>query len=326
MTHPLAWYYLDMSNTRVVVIGGGHGQSVILSGLKKIKNIQLSTIVTMADDGGSTGRLRKYMQVPAVGDLRNVMIALSEDETILRDLMDYRFEGEEEIDVGGHNLGNLILTAMVKQTGSLIDSISALSRVLRVKGEVIPSTTQFVTLCARMDDGTIVRGESNIPKFFNDIEEVYYQEKVKANKNALKAIREADLIILGIGSLYTSIAANLAIPSISKAIRNSKARKVYLCNAMTQHGETDGYCLEDHVRAIEKHLEGKIDLVVFPNDILPEDLLEKYSRQDSYPVSINEKNHDYQIMKTSMLSFDSGLIRHDSDKIANVIKSIIRKL
>ena len=312
-----------MKKMNVVVIGGGHGQSVILRGLKQLKDVHLSTIVTVADDGGSTGRLRKYMHIPAVGDIRNVMIALSEEETLLTTLMDYRFNSENNEDIGGHNLGNLMLTALVQKSGDIMTAIHQLGKVLRVKGDVIPSTTQIVTLCARMDDDTIVSGESNIPKYFNNIEEIFYQEKVTATKSAIKAIKKADIIIFGIGSLYTSIIPNLIIPQLRDAINASSARKIYLCNAMTQHGETDGYSLEDHVKAIEKHLQGHLDTVVRAKDAMPHDALMRYESEYAYPVFMKQKTHRYRIVNASLLSFENGLIRHDPDKIRRVIERLI---
>ena len=161
---------------KVVVIGGGHGQSLICRALKQIDNITISAIVTVADDGGSTGRLRKQFHIPAMGDIRNVLISLSEKESVMRDLMDYRFAtlGSEDIDVQGHNLGNLILTALTEETGSFLEAIQVASDVLKVKGKIIPATTEIITLYARMEDGVIVKGEANIPSFDHHIEEVFY--------------------------------------------------------------------------------------------------------------------------------------------------------
>ena len=183
----------------VVVIGGGSGQSVILKGLKQVADINITTIVTVADDGGSTGRLRRQFHIPAMGDIRNVMCALAKEETLFTHLMEYRFEGED--DVGGHNLGNLILTALTEKEGSFMDAISEISKILNVKGTILPATTQVITLFARMSDGTVVRGESNIPNFDNRIREIFYDEKVEANPEAMDAIIQADVIFIGIGLL-----------------------------------------------------------------------------------------------------------------------------
>lgn len=313
---------------KVVVIGGGTGQSIILRGLKLLPDIELSTIVTVADDGGSTGRLRRAYQIPAMGDIRNVMLALAESETLLNELMSYRFEPEEdetENELGGHNLGNIILTALTTKSGSFMEAISLISRVLKVKGDIIPSTSQVVTLYAHMDDGTIVKGESNIPKAKNKIKDVFYNEPVNATKQAIKALEQADLIVFGIGSLYTSICANLIIGDIRKALQRSQARKVYLCNVMTQKGETDDFSMEDHVKTIEQHADIKIDEVIVCSDEIPDSLLKKYASQYAYPVSIKEKSHPYKVLHRKLLHYDDELIRHDSIKIQHVISAILKE-
>ncbi len=314
---------------KVVVIGGGTGQSIILRGLKLLPNIELSTIVTVADDGGSTGRLRRAYQIPAMGDIRNVMLAMAESETLLNELMSYRFEPEEdeaENELGGHNLGNIILTALTTKSGSFMEAISLISSVLKVKGDIIPSTSQVVTLYAHMDDGTIVKGESNIPKAKNKIKDVFYNEPVNATKQAIKALEQADLVVFGIGSLYTSICANLIIGDIRKALQRSPARKVYLCNVMTQKGETDDFSMEDHVKTIERHADIKIDEVIVCSDEIPDSLLKKYATQYAYPVSISEKSHPYKVLHRKLLHYDDELIRHDSIKIQHVINAILKEL
>ena len=198
----------------VVAIGGGHGLSTILSGIRDIEDINISAIVTVADDGGSTGRLRRRYTIPAMGDVRNVLLSLSDSEPLLHDLMNYRFEGEDNMDIAGHSLGNLILTALTEMTGSFDEAIRITSEMLSVRGNIIPSTLQNVTLFAMMDDETIVKGEANIPSLIHNIDRVFYDFDVKANEEAVKAIKEADLIIYGIGSLYTS-----QIPSLKVSIR-----------------------------------------------------------------------------------------------------------
>ncbi|OCN04789.1 hypothetical protein A4S06_10505 [Erysipelotrichaceae bacterium MTC7] len=306
----------------VVVIGGGTGQSVILRGMKDIEDIKLTTIVTVADDGGSTGRLRDAYQIPAMGDIRNVMTALAESETLLSSLMDFRFDGEG--DISGHNLGNLLLTALTQISGNFLEAIQTFSRVLRVKGEIVPSTTQMVTLMAIMEDGTKVAGESNIPKFHNRIDKVYFEDKVFATKRAISAITNADYIIFGIGSLYTSILPNIIIPEIVSALKASKAKKIYCCNVMSQPGETDHFTMEDHVEALEKHTyKGIIDTVVMHNNILHEKTLNLYQEEDSYPIWEASRTHPYEVVKYDLLKFDDGLIRHDSMKIKRAFEEIL---
>lgn len=307
----------------VVVIGGGHGLAVILRGLKQLENIKLSAVVTVADDGGSTGRLRKQYHIPAMGDIRNVMCAMAESETLLSMLMNYRFEGEES-DVGGHNLGNLILTALSQSCGSFMEAIQTFSKVLNVKGEIIPSSTEVITLYAVMADGTIVRGESNIPNFDNRISRVFYQDEVMASRQALQAIHEADIIVYGIGSLYTSIMPNLIINGLRDELNTSDAKKIYFCNAMTQPGETDCYTLEDHVQAICDHTHSKaVDICVFHNNAISDKIIDKYQAMGSSLVETSECEHEYCILKRDILTFEDDLIRHDSNKIRDVMEELI---
>jgi uncharacterized cofD-like protein len=310
---------------RVVVLGGGTGQATMLRGLKNIENISLTTIVTVADDGGSTGRLRRSYHIPAMGDLRNVMIALAESESVLSGLMNYRFEDmDETCELNGHNLGNLILTALTQTSGSFMEAIAQISKVLNVKGDILPCTCQIITLFAEMEDGTIVRGESNIPKLRNRIRRVFYEEEVHATRQALEAIEEADYILYGIGSIYTSILPNLIINEISAAIRKSKAIKIYFCNAMTQPGETAGYSMEEHVEAIKTHGENPVDIVVFAHDDIPQEVIDRYEDTDAQRVVMRDEEHDFLIVSTELLRFDGGLVRHDSAKIQSVMEYLLQ--
>ena len=309
----------------ITVIGGGTGLSVILRGLKQIEDVHISAIVTVADDGGSTGRLRRQFHIPAMGDIRNVMVALAEEETLFSHLMNYRFDGEDH-DIGGHNLGNLILTALSEESGNFMDAIATISKVLNVKGDIIPATTQVITLFAKMIDGTIVRGESNIPNFDNRIQKVYYEEEVTATPQAIEALANADLIVIGIGSLYTSVIPNLIIEGITDAIRQSKANCVYFCNAMTQPGETDNYSLEDHVEAIEAHSYKGIIQTVFAYEYdISEEVLSRYNLEGSTPVIIRENEHDYDVIEEELLNFNGKLIRHDPDKIRDLLSKYLKK-
>ena len=306
----------------IVVIGGGHGMATILRGIKYIDNINLSAIVTVADDGGSTGRIRKYYDIPAMGDIREVMISLATKESLLQQLMDYRFEGSQQVDLLGHNLGNLILTAMTQMCGNFSESIIELSKVLSVKGTVIPSSDQIFTLYAKTVDGKEIKGEANIP--FNDdrIEYVYYKEDIKATPLAINAIDNADIIIYGIGSLYTSVLPNIIIDDIKDAINRSKAKKIYFSNVMTQKGETDNYSIEDHVDAIIDH-GVSVDCVIVHDDDIPNDLINKYALENSRVISLKDSTHPYMLYKYSLLTFINGYIRHDSNKIRDCIIDIL---
>lgn len=316
-----------LKEKRIVVIGGGHGQAQICRGIKNIPNTHISAIVTVADDGGSTGRLRRQFNIPAMGDIRNVMIALAPQETLFSSLMDYRFDDPsgKEKDVAGHNLGNLILTALTDQSGSFFEAVKMLDDVLNVKGEIIPATTQVITLFARMHDGVIVKGEENIPHLDNKITRVFYEEEVHATPDAIRAITEADLIIYGIGSVYTSILPNVIIPEISNALQDTRARRVYFCNAMTQPGETDGYSVEDHVRALIQH-GAMVDEVLVASDALPLENVERYKAQGSTPVFLSQDEHEYTVLRKDLLTFEKGQIKHDAQKIHTAVTELLEDL
>lgn len=305
----------------VVAIGGGHGLSAILKGIKQIDDINISAIVTVADDGGSTGRLRQRYTIPAMGDIRTVMLALAETEPIMHDLMNYRFAGEDDMDISGHSLGNLILTALTNMSGSFDQAIKTASEMMKVNGKIIPSTLQSVTLSAKMEDGTIVKGEKNIPSDNQYIESVFYESEVKANPEAIKAIENADLIIYGIGSLYTSILPSTIISGISEALKNSKAKKVYFANCMTQANETYNYDLKDHIDALIKH-STPVDIAIVHNNVIPEEIVKRYLLRDCIEVK-NNGNCNVEIKSYDLLNFDKGLVRHDSNKIRKAIEEIL---
>lgn len=305
----------------IVVIGGGHGQSVILKGLKQVKDIKISAIVTVADDGGSTGRIRERYNIPGMGDIRNCLVALSDENSTTAKLMNYRFLGRNEEDIVGHNLGNLILTAASDITGSFEGSIEEMSKALDAKGNVIPSSLEVITLYAKMDDNAIVKGETNIPSKNHFIEEVFYKDEVKANPKAVEAIINADVIIIGIGSLYTSILPNIIIPGIKQALDVTKAKKIYFANCMTQPKETYSYDLKDHVRAIYKH-GGSVDLIIKHKDVIPENILNRYKATGAQEVIYNN-DLDIPVKEFELLDFSRGLVRHSCEKIAKTIEELL---
>lgn len=278
----------------VVAIGGGHGLSMLLRGLKN-RTSNITAIVTVADDGGSSGRLREEMGIIAPGDLRNCLVALADKETILEEIFQYRFGGEGEL--AGHSLGNLFLAALIKQFGSVQNALEAASKVLNIRGQVMPATSQKVRLRARMSDGEIVEGESEISAYpekkGRDIRIVHMSTVPKAPMavgDALKAIRDADLITLGPGSLYTSVLPNLLVPEILETIRQSGAPVIYVCNVMTQPGETTGYTVGDHLKALVDHIGGGVvDFVLANTGIPAPEILKKYEKVHAYPVSIDRK-------------------------------------
>ncbi|WP_156855732.1 YvcK family protein [Oceanobacillus sp. AG] len=310
---------------RVVVIGGGTGMPVLLRGLKNLP-IDLIAIVTVADDGGSTGRLRDEMAIPAPGDIRNVIAALSDAEPMLVELFQHRFEVGNGL--SGHSLGNLLLAAMTSVTGDFYDGIKEISRVLNVKGTIYPISTENLSLHAKMKDGTIVSGESNIPLSNKGIDHVFISpEPVKPFSHAVQAIVEADLVVIGPGSLYTSIMPNLIVPSVQEALEQTKAKIVYVCNLMTQAGETTGYTASDHVEAINRHIgKGIVDAIVVHNEPIKDTIKEKYAEENAEPVIYDTDKllaFGLEIIEGDIINKDHPALRHDTDKIAKLLYSLL---
>jgi uncharacterized cofD-like protein len=310
---------------KVVVIGGGTGLSVLLRGLKHFP-VEITAIVTVADDGGSSGKLRDEFNIPAPGDLRNVMVALSEVEPLVEELLQYRFK--EDSSLGGHPLGNLLLTAMIGVTGDLVSAMKGLRKVFDINGNILPSTCESVTLLAEMEDGEIISGESMIPKAGKRIKRVFFEEYPEPVDEAVKAVEEADLIVLGIGSLYTSIMPNLLIPKMRDALVKSKGKKVYICNAMQQPGETKGYRLSDHIEAINRHVKEEfLDVVVADSSKIPEYVMEKYYLEGADRVKVdweNLKNLKTDILEERLLEVtEEGTVRHHPYRLAGAIYSLI---
>ncbi|MBR1420865.1 MAG: YvcK family protein [Selenomonadaceae bacterium] len=311
----------------ITVIGGGHGLSVLLRGLK-MSTSNLSAVVTVADDGGSSGRLREELGIIPPGDLRNCLVALADTEPLMEKLFQYRFEGES--DLAGHSFGNLFIAAMHEVTGDMETALRESSRVLAVKGRVIPASKEYVRLDAVMEDGSIVKGESQIPEARKRIKRVkLFPRFVSPVPAAIDAIRSADAIILGPGSLYTSIMPNLLVDGIADAIRKSKALKIYICNVMTQPGETDGYSVSDHARAIIDHAgEGVIDYVLVNSTPISDAMKDHYAHEGAFPVEIDEeKIHALGLgFVQSDIINETDVIRHDPSKLANAVMKMIDDL
>lgn len=310
---------------KIVVIGGGTGLSVMLKGLKK-KDLSLTAIVTVADDGGSSGKLREELDMLPPGDIRNVLISLANTEPLLEKLLQHRFQKGESL--SGHNVGNLLIAAMQEITGDFYQAIKQLSKVLAVKGEVLPATLQKVVLSAEYEDGTIVKGESNIPSNNNKIKRVFIEpDGVKPLNEAVTAIEEADAVIIGPGSLYTSIIPNLLVKDLRNAVVNSKATKIFICNLMTQPGETDNYTTYDHIKAVEDHVGTRfLEYIITSDNNIPEAILEKYKVKGSEPVVVNKEelfDKGYNVIDDSFITY-STYLRHDADKLAELIYKIIK--
>jgi uncharacterized cofD-like protein len=309
---------------RIVCIGGGTGLSVILRGLKKYP-LSITAIVTVADDGGSSGRLRDELQMPPPGDIRNVLVALADTEPLLESVFQYRFESGG--DLAGHTLGNLMLAAMKEITGDFTQAVKEISRVLAVRGRVLPATSQAVTLLAEMSDGTIVRGESQIPKAQKRIKRVFLNPpEPKPLAEALSAIEQADAIVIGPGSLYTSILPNLLVKGMAAAIRRSEAHKIYVCNVMTQPGETDRFTAADHVRAIYDHVgERLLDIVIANNEVPPREIQRQYAAKNQRMVLPDIERIQQlgcRVIADNLLLYPS-VIRHDAERISQHIYQLV---
>ena len=273
---------------RVVAIGGGTGLSTMLRGIKQYTS-NITAIVTVGDDGGSSGRLRLEHSIIPPGDIRNCIAALADEEELITELFQYRFKTGSGLE--GHSFGNLFLTAMCQITGDMFSAIKESSKVLNIAGRVLPSTLDNIKLVAHMADGSVVEGESNIPEAHGKIDRLScIPDNPKTLPEVLEAIQHAELIILGPGSLYTSVLPNLLIDEIASALSKSKAPKLYVANIMTQPGETDGYSVGDHVKALLDHCPyPNIVNGVIVNNWLPEALLERYSAYNCYPVPLDKE-------------------------------------
>ncbi len=308
---------------KIVVIGGGTGLSTLLQGLKSYTS-KITAIVTVADDGGSSGRLREEFGVLPPGDIRNCLVALAEAGPLMQRLFQYRFSGESVL--RGHNFGNLFITAMTQITGDFERAIQASSRVLAIRGRVIPSTCMKVRLVAEHEDGTLTVGESKISEYPVLIRRVYLEPAdVAPTQEALRAIREAEVIVLGPGSLYTSIIPNLLVEGIIEAIVESKALKIHVCNVMTQFRETAGFKASDHVRALVAHTNpGVLQVCIVNTRAVPDALLERYRQEHAEPVVPDVetvRKLGYQVVADEVISVQD-YVRHDSDKLARLIISL----
>ncbi|MDY0405125.1 YvcK family protein [Virgibacillus sp. 179-BFC.A HS] len=310
---------------RVVVIGGGTGMPVLLRGLKNLP-IDLTALVTVADDGGSTGRLRSEMDIPAPGDIRNVIAAMSDVEPMLIELFQHRFSNGNGL--SGHSMGNLLLAAMTSITGDFYTGIKEISRVLNVKGSVYPISNENLHLHAEMYDGSIVSGESQIPLANNAIKRIFLSpEVIHPFPGALKAIEHADLVVISPGSLYTSIMPNLIIPGVGEAIQQTKAQVVYVCNVMTQAGETTGYTASRHVKAIYDHIgTGAVDTIIVQNEPISKEILKVYAEENAEPVANDVdklRQMGLNVIEGDMVDHQRATLRHDTNKIAKLLYSII---
>ncbi|MDI6759081.1 MAG: YvcK family protein [Candidatus Omnitrophota bacterium] len=313
---------------KIVTIGGGTGLSILLSGLK-VYTSNISAVVTVADDGGSSGRLRQEFDILPPGDIRNCLVALADAPVLMRDLFQFRFDTIS--DLSGHSFGNLFITVMTRLTGDFEKAIKETSKVLALRGQVIPSTLSNVNLVAEHKDGSTTIGEGQIPKAHKPINRVFLEPKeTLATADALKAIADAQVIVLGPGSLYTSIIPNLLIKEITEAIVSSEAIKVYVCNVMTQPGETDAYSASDHIKAIIAHSHPHIlNCCIINTGEISQEILKRYARQDSYFVVNDAKkieNIGYRVIEDDFAIVEGDVIRHDPVRLAKIILGLVEEV
>ncbi|SHH20843.1 gluconeogenesis factor YvcK family protein [Desulforamulus hydrothermalis] len=306
---------------KVVAIGGGTGLSCLLKGIKEYTS-NITAIVTVTDDGGSSGRLREDMGILPPGDIRNCLVALADKESLMEEVLQYRFDSGQ---LAGHNLGNLLLAGLHNVSGGFDGAVRALSKVLAIRGQVLPVTLENVVLGAELADRALVYGECNISASRTPIKRVFLQPaRCRPLPEALAAIQEADLIILGPGSLYTSVIPNLLVQGMAEAISNSPAPKLYICNIMTQPGETQGYTAADHVQAIFDHVGPLVDLVLVNCEPIPGRLLKKYRDKGAAPVKVDSAalaKLGVQI-RYKYLVQHSNLVRHQPEKLARAVMEI----
>jgi len=311
---------------KIVTVGGGHGLSHLLMGLKEY-TANITAIVTVADSGGSSGRLREEFNIVAPGDIQNCLVALADAPALMGELFQFRFSKDSQLQ--GHNFGNLFLTAMVQLTGDFEKAVKESSKVLAIRGRVIPSTVSNVHLVAEYEDGSITKGEADIPTTKSKIKRVFLNpENPPATAEALEVIEEADVIILGPGSLYTSIIPNLVINDITKALAKSSAYKIYVCNVMTQQGETDHFRASDHIQALIEHSHKDIISACLLNDAeVPIDAQGRYKSEESFPVQPDIENiraMGYDAVATDLLEV-TNYVRHDSTKLTKALIKLIEQ-
>ena len=317
---------------KVVVIGGGTGNFTVLSGLKKY-NIDLSAIVSMADDGGSTGILRDELGVLPPGDVRQCLVALSDSSRLMRSLMNYRFENGS---LQGHSFGNLLLSALEKVTGSFEKAVEEVGKILSIKGKVIPVTTHEVRLQMILNNGKVLQGEKEVhlsTEIHKGYKSIYLEPFPQANPHAVSEILNADLVVFGPGGLYTSLIPNLLVEGVGKALRETKAKKVFIVNLMNKKGQTPRFTVKDHLNELKRYIGKDVfDHIIVNNSEPPKELIEDYSEEGE--MVKNDLRSDSRVVEASLLSNDlkevqkgdtlkRNLIRHDSQKLATELMKIV---
>lgn len=310
---------------KVIIFGGGSGLSQLLKGLKQFP-MEVTAVVSVSDDGASTGMLRKDFNIPAVGDITKVMLAMSDAPKDNIDLFNYRFQTSSSIE--RHSIKNLLLTALLDIKGNFKEALPVLNDLFDVKGKVLPLTEESVDLVGLTSKGEEIYGEENITKCHKKIVDIKYSKKIKVNKEVLKAVNEADLILISSGSLLTSIFPHIIVPEVVNAIKKSSAKTMYICNLVTQPGETNGFKVSDHIKMLQKHLgEDGIDIVMANNGPLTKEIAKKYANEEQKdPVLLDEnkiKKMGIKIIKDNLVVIENNVIRHDSLKVGYLIFSYL---
>ncbi len=317
-----------MNNKKVVVFGGGTGLSYLLKGLKDFP-LDITAVITVSDDGRSTGKLREEFHAPAVGDIRKVLSSLSSTSQNIKNMLEYRFDTTSDLD--GHALGNLILISLLNITGSLKESINELCTLLDIKNKVLPLTEDAnVTLMAEMMDGSVIEGEASITKSDKKVKRLFYKEQPEVLDEVKVAIKEADLIIFSMGSLYTSIFPHIISDDIREALDEVKTPIMYLCNIVTQPGETDDFTVSDHVNLINSYLgKHKLDVVIASNSKISDAMALRYANEEQKdPVKIDYpvlSKLDTEFIEADLLTVADNTLKHHSRKLSALIFSYLMK-
>ena len=313
---------------KIVVFGGGTGISYLLRGLKDFP-VDITAVIAVSDNGRSTGKLRKEFHTPAVGDIRKVITNLSQIDEPIKDMMSYRFKTSSDLD--GHAVGNLILTAMLDITGSLKESIASLSKILDVRHTVLPiSEDSDLTLMGLDENGNVIEGEEEITQADAKIEKIFYKNEPKVLPEVVEAVNEADLIIFSMGSLYTSILPNIICKEVKKALDKSTAPIMYLCNIVTQPGETDDFTVGDHVKLLNRYLDKKkVNVVIANNEKIEEEMAKKYeSEEQKDPVLIDYEELEkigVELIEEDLIDIDNNTLKHDSLILSSLIFSYLMR-
>lgn len=314
-------------NKKIVVFGGGTGISYLLKGLNLFP-IDITAVISVSDNGSSTGKLREEFLMPAIGDIRKVITSLSDVDTKIKDLLEYRFNTYS--DLNGHPIGNLMMVAMYNMTGNLKESIEVLTKFLNIKHKVLPLSEDYLTLMGETNKGEIIEGEEEITKAHTKYKRLFYKEEPKIEEEVLKVINEADLIIFSMGSLYTSILPHIISKEITNALDKAKAPILYTSNAVTQPGETDNFTVSDHIKILNKYLnKRKIDVVIAPNTIIPDKIVKKYETSEQKDLVKIDKEQieklNCKLIESDNLTIENNKIRHDSLKLASAVFNYIMR-